>query len=188
MEDEEIPYKQLSKFEKLKEVQQHESRGDERLYAAVYLKALWLNNKEVLDHYESFGDSFRKIIMNKMCYDRQSIFGIQKMEFDEYGWLIRQPFQELLVIDLGFKNNIEVASANNYHVCGHHLSIGTAGSYSSACHWGIAYKSKNEAIKISLQHAIKWHESEQGKNSNKIITKAKEEIDNLIGAKQLYLF
>lgn len=88
-------YKNLSKYEKLSEIQDLNLIKKERPYATKYLKALWLNNAEIIAEFESFGNSARQLLMNRREYDQHLLFGFSDIEFNQYGWLERPQFLDI---------------------------------------------------------------------------------------------
>jgi hypothetical protein len=89
-----MEYKSLSAYEKLQQIQDINFCRAERHNVAVYLNALRRNDRQVIDEYESFGDSPRQLLMNKREYERQLLFGFNKIAFNEYGWLANPAFLE----------------------------------------------------------------------------------------------
>ena len=81
-----MEYRDLSKYEKLAQVEELNFCRAERRSAAAYLKALWLNDTQTLNEYESLGDTPRQFLMNKREYDNGLLFGFTEKKFNEYGW------------------------------------------------------------------------------------------------------
>lgn len=77
--------KDLSAYEKLTQIQEVHFCRVERHNVAVYLNALRLNDREIIENYESFWESPRQLLMNKRKYEQLLLFGFTKNEFNEYG-------------------------------------------------------------------------------------------------------
>ena len=143
METEEIqlPYSQLSKWDKFSEFKQICFARCERHHGAVYLKALWLNDTETLNEFERFGEDLYSIMLNKRTYDQALIFGYNKIEFDNNGWLIEPKLLNKEVISFDIKgrntiNRVEVEMGiNGKWVNGVHTSSNTAGMGSGSSIW-----------------------------------------------------
>lgn len=204
-----IDYKNLSKTEKIEVIQQMNFCRMERHDAAVYLKALWRNDKLVTDEYECFGDRPYQFFLNKRTYDKGMLFGFTDIAFDDYGWLTKQAFSERIEIKFVTQdrsvasNYISVGQGKNgkwtYAVS---YSTGAAGSGYGLGVWGKVMDSKKQSLIAALQELLNGHRksAEQMKNdtcgnfnakfSREIVRQAKDMFDELTGRKavQLSLF
>jgi len=59
-----MEYKALSAYEKLKLIQKINFCRVERHNVVVYLNALRRNDRDIIEEYESFGDTPRQLLMN----------------------------------------------------------------------------------------------------------------------------
>jgi hypothetical protein len=194
MNDIETPYKDLSKFDKFAEFKELRFSKCERNHGAIYLKALWLNDTEVLNEFERFGHSIHHIMLNKRTYDQANSLGYSEILFDGNGWLVEPKFIPIEVIDLKAKksyclNKIEVAKmVNNKYLLGIHFSGNTAGCGCGLSIWDDTYNSQKEAITTGLNKMIKWHKDNNDSIGHEIIKLAIEKLNELNDVGQLTLF
>lgn len=202
-------YKSLSKFEKLAEVQELNPSKCERHNMAVYLKALWLNNTEILDYYESFGDAPNKFFSNKRAYERGLLFGYSEIQYNEYGWLDNAELIEKEQIDIISKgsnrNYITIGKGlNGNWTYGMSYSTGNGGGGYRADVWGKIIPEKQECIIEALQELKQRHLKEkqsaekygdsshnyQSAVSEPVVKEVNKMLDELTGkvAVQLELF
>lgn len=172
----------------------------ERPEAARYLKALWLNDTDIIDHYESFGDSPRQIVMNKRNFDRYLLFGFTLKEFDKYGWLERSEFLDQEHFEFPHRdgwavlNNITIGrGVNNKWSYGMSYSGSTGGGGYGLCAWGKILDSRKECLITALEEMtdrLKENYSKSDKYTTSVLRQAKDLLDELTGRKavQLSLF
>lgn len=203
-------YKKLSKFEKLEEIQNLNFAICERHSVAIYLKALWINDIEIINEYESFGDRPYQFLMNKRSYDRQLLFGYTDKVFDKYGWFVIPKFNNCE--ELSFTTKNEKFGSNRVSI-GEGLngkwsfsisySTGSAGGSSRCDIWGEIVENKETAIIKGLTQLITTHNRQREMlykkdscgnynevYSRKIVEMVKNKLDEVNGIKgiQLELF
>jgi hypothetical protein len=190
-------YKALTAYEKLQQMQQLRFARCERSNAAIYLKALWLNNVKVIEEYERFGNSVSKILDNKRVYDRQALFGYSDIKFDKHGRLVRAELLDYERIELQphgkhtWISYIDFGRTPKHTwVCGYGASDGTGGVGFGASIWGQILASKEDALKTAINDFINWHKSRNSTANNRFITIATEYLETQIPkpVKQLSLF
>jgi hypothetical protein len=115
-----MEYRNLQIDEKIEQVRQYRPSREERPYMATYLKALRQDeNQQLINEYESFGDSPRQIIMNRREYDRGKLFGFTAKHFSPNGWLQNSTFTEREEIKFIHKqrwaatNRLTIGKGNN---------------------------------------------------------------------------
>jgi hypothetical protein len=193
-----IAYKNLSKFEKFKEIKEYNRSFCERNAIAKYLRALWLNDIEKINFFESFGDSPRLIISNYRKNQQKLLFGFKALKFDENGWIERPNFiniEEITVFihKTGWKNNNEIqvgCGLNGKWTNGVNFTTQSSGHCNGISVWGKIFDTKEEAIEDACNSMIKWHTNKNCSYSNKVINAAKELIQKAKGNRpvQLCLF
>lgn len=193
-------YKSLDKYQKLELIQGDHYCKVERPEVAKYLKALWLNDTDVIDHYESFGESPRQIIMNKRNYDRYLLFGFTLKEFNQYGWLERSEFLDQEHFEFPHRdgwavlNNITIGRGiNNKWSYGISYSYSTGGGGYGLCAWGKMFDSRKECLIAALEEMkkrLKRDTSCTDRYTIKVLQQVKSLFDELTGRKavQLSLF
>jgi len=204
-----MEYGNLQLNEKIGQVQQYRPYRDERQYMASYLVALRQDNRQLIDEYESFGDSPRQIIMNRRAYDRGQLFGFTGKHFSPYGWLQNSTFTEREEIRFIHKQGW---AATNYLTIGQgkngkwtygvSYSTGAWGHCYGISVWGKVFDSRKECLKTALQEILDGHReaAERLKNdtcgnfnaqySKEVTRQVKNLLDELMGRKavQLELF
>lgn len=190
-------YKSLNKYQKLELMQEVNYCRAERHEAAIYLKALWLNDTDTIDYYESFGNSPRQIIMNKRDYDRHLLFGFTKKEFNQYGWLEKSEFLEKEHFEFPHRdgwavsNHITIGKGiNGKWSYGMSYSHSTGGSGSGLSAWGKIFDSRKECLITALEEmmrGLKRDSSSSDKYAITVLKQAKELFDELTGRKAIQL-
>lgn len=195
MEEEEIeiPYKQLSKFDKFSEFKEVNFCREERHHAAIYLKALWLNDVDTINEFEKFGDRVFSFMLNKRVYDKQCELGYTDISFDENGWLIEPKFEPVETILFEIKksncrNKIEIAKTiNEKWIIGISFNANSSGLGSGLSIWGETYKTQKDAKIDGLNRMIKWHKTTNEAISNTVIKLATDKLNELSDIGQLQL-
>jgi hypothetical protein len=204
-----MEYRNLQVNEKIEQVRQYRPSRDERQYMATYLKALRKNNRQLIEEYESFGDSPRQIIMNRRAYDKGQLFGFAGKHFDQYCWLQNSTFTEQEEIRFIHKQGW---AASNYLTIGQgengkwtygvSFSTGSWGHCYGLSVWGEVFDSRKECLKAALQEILDGHReaAERLKDdtcgnfnaqySKEVVRQVKSLLDELTGKKavQLELF
>lgn len=191
-------YKDLNKYEKLAKVQDIHFCKVERANASKYLYALWKEDITTIAHYESFGDTPYKFLMNKRSYDQQQLFGFTTRKFDEHGWLERPQFLDIEKFDFPHRdgwavwNDIEIGrGVNGKWAYGISYSSGTGGYGSGISVWGKVFDSRKECLTHALKEMMEGHREGKGdKYSIRVLKQVKELLDEVMGRKvvQLSLF
>jgi hypothetical protein len=205
-----MDYKKLSKFEKLSVIQEYNFAKCERYWVAVYLKALWLNDIETIEEYESFGERPYQFFMNKRSYERQLLFGYTEKSLDEYGWLENPKF--INCEEFVFNAKKESRGSNKVRI-GQGLngkwsfsvsySTGACGGSSPCNIWGEIVDCRKTAIVKGLTELIGTHNRQREQlykkdscgnykeeYSRAIVRLVQEKLDEVTGknAVQLELF
>lgn len=190
-------YKELTAYEKLKEIQEVNFCRAERHQVAIYLNALRKNDRAIIEEYESFGDTPTQIIMNKRNYDRHLLFGFTKKEFNEYGWLENPDFKEREHIEFPHKDGWAVSNyitigkgENGKWSYGMSYSYTTGGAGYGLGVWGNIFESRKESLKAALNEMMTELAKSSGENDKyaKIVLKqAKNLFDEITGRKPLQL-
>lgn len=194
-----MEYRNLSKFEKLAHIQQLNFSPCERHCAAIYLKALWINDINTLEDYEKFGHTARHILMNKRAYDRQLLFGFKEYDINEHGWITRPEFLEYEEVKFSLPkhnlgNGFQVGKGlNDKWTFGIDCSNNTSGHHSGVSIWGEIFSTRSEAVVYAIEYLILWHKKQNKDIGNKIIKLANEYLEKNINPivvyqKQLQLF
>jgi hypothetical protein len=190
----ETPYSKISKSEKFEEFKQLSLCKSERHHAAVYLKALWLNDTETLYEFERFGTSLYEIISNKRTYDKLCFSGYNNIEFDKNNQLVEPELITMETITINvkgkyFTNYVEVCQvANKKWVIGISFNAANCGSGSGLSIWGDFFETKKDAFISGLQDMIKFHTGIKENTSVTILKLAKEKLNELNKLGQLTLF
>lgn len=198
------PYKSLTKYEKLQYISATGVSGpDNRHQIAIYLKALWLNNQEYIDEFESYGEDPFKVLDNKLILNRQLVFGFTDFQLDEYGRIKRPVFLNLETISFKTKNesvdfnSVEVAMGKNgkwtFGIC---YCTGNTGGSSGISIWNTILNTKREALILGLETLIDRHKSLRKRlhkkdncgnyneaYSNAIVKQAQNKLDFILGLK-----
>lgn len=192
-----MDYKELSAYEKLKEIQEVNFCRAEHHCVAVYLNALRKNDRAIIDEYESFGDTPRQIIMNKREYECHLQFGFTKKAFNEYGWLEKPDFQEWEHIEFPHKDGWAVGNyitlgkgENGKWSYGMSYSYSTGGAGYGLSVWGKLFDNRKESLKAALTEMMTGLARSNGESDQyaKIVLKqAKSLFDELTGRKPLQL-
>lgn len=204
-----MEYRNLQLGEKIEKIRQYRPYREERLYVAIYLKALRQNHQQLIEEYESFGDSPRQIIMNHREYDRGMLFGFVDKHFSSYGWLQNSSFTEREEIKFIHKqgwaatNHLTIGRGNNGKwTYGVSLSTGGWGHCSGISVWGKIFDNRKECMKAALKEILDGHREAAEKlkddtcgnfnaqYSKEVIRQVKNLLDELTGRKavQLELF
>jgi hypothetical protein len=201
-----MEYRNLSKYEKLAQIQKLHFCRAERHNVAVYLKALWRNDTQTLNEYESLGDYPYKFLMNKRAYDNGLLFGFVEKKFDKYGWLCHPEFIEKEHFEFTHKqgwdalNFITIGKGlNGKWTYGVSYSTGGAGGSCGMDIWGMIFDNRKECLASALQKLMDCHRrNKEIENNSKckthystiIYNQAKDLYDTLMGRKviQLSLF
>jgi hypothetical protein len=192
-----MEYKELSAYEKLKQIQEVNFCRVERHQVAIYLNAIRKDDRVVIEEYESFGNTPRHIIMNKREYERHLLFGFTKKEFNKYGWLERPIFQESERIEFPHKagwavsNYITVGKGENGKWSyGMSYSYSTGGAGYGLDVWGKLFDNRKECLKSALNEMMTGlaKSSEETDKYARIVHKqAKSLFDELTGRKAIQL-
>ena len=200
-----LVYKKLSTSEKIEQVRQYHPYREERQYVANYLKALRQNNQQLIEEYESFGNSPRQIIMNRRAYDRGQLFGFTRKTLDQYGWLENAGFTSVEWIEFidrkGWAafNYVTIGQGANgkWSYGASYLTGGSGGSYGLGI-WGKVYNNRKECLTAALQELLNCHarQRERLKNdpanfnptlSNTVVKQVQTILQETTAAKQLTL-
>lgn len=191
-------YKNLTKYEKLAEIQDLRLIKKERPYAAKYLKALWLNNNEVIAEYESLGNSAQQLLMNRREYDQHLLFGFTDITFNEYGWLERSQFLDVEHFEFPHRDGWAVSNhitigrgVNGKWSYGASYSCNTSGGGYGLGVWGKIFDDRKSCLISALQELMeKLKKVDQDKYTTRVLKQAKELFDKVTGRKvvQLELF
>ena len=201
-----MEYRNLQVTEKIEQVRQYWPSRDERWYMATYLKALRQNNRQLIDEYESFGDSPRQIIMNCRAYDRGQLFGFTEKHFSPYGWFLNSIFTEREEIRFIHKpgwastNHLTIGRGENGKwTHGVSFSTGSWGHCYGLSVWGKVFDSRKECLKAALQEILDGHRdaAERLKDdtcgnfnpqySKEVTRQVKNLLDELTGRKAIQL-
>lgn len=188
-------YKDLSKYEKLKLIQENRIYFTERNDYAEYLFALWKNDYKTIDFFEHFGNKPTTIIRNYRSYKRNLLMGFDCKDLDENGWLVKPILleKETIIIfrhkkNFAYGNDITLAKGiNGKWTYGYAFTSNSGGSHSGACPWGEIFDSKEKTIEAACLKMITWHEREKCSYSNKVISLAKDKIKEVKTPMQLEL-
>jgi len=188
-------YRNLSKFEKHKEIRENLISFCERKAYAKYLRAIWLNDIKTIDFFESFGDRPTQIISNYRNYEQNLLFGFGRKKFDKNNWLKRPVFLEkedilIYIHKNGWKNEnkIEVAVGNNGKwTNGIWCQTDTGGNVNGISAWGGIFDTKEQAIINACHRVIKFHEQQNWSSANKVINAALEIIEKAKGNRPVQL-
>jgi len=201
-------YKALSKFQKLEFIQDSGVTGfHDRHAMAVYLKALWLNDIDYIQLFESFGERPHKMLMNKRAFERQKLFGFEKFELDENGWLVKPELLEKERISFKVKNENHCSNSvtigkglNGKWTFDFSYSTGNCGTHCTASIWGKIVDTKEEAIINGLIGLIEGHKQQRERlfqkdtcgnykesYSKEIVRLAQNELDIRTGKKPVQL-
>ena len=204
-----MEYRNLQLNEKIGQVRQYRPYRDERQYMASYLVALRQDNRQLIDEYESFGDSPRQIIMNRRAYDRGQLFGFTGKHFSPYGWLQNSPFTEREEIRFIHKpgwtatNHLTIGQGKNGKwTYGVSYSTGAWAHCYGISVWGKTFDSRKECLKSALKEILEGHREAAEKRkddtcgncnaqySKEVTRQVKNLLDELTGRKavQLELF
>lgn len=190
----ETPYKYLSKFEKFNQFKDNSFLGCERPAALRYLKALWLNNKEVLEEFESYGDTPHKFFQNYRQQEQNASWGYGEVEFDKYGWVVspkmeREEPLSIVIPKTYHTNEIRLAKGKNGDwTYGYHMSITSAGSVNSPCVWGDRFSTRTEALKAGIEYFKVWHLKNESKITKRVLDWADSLYAPIVEPVQLTLF
>ena len=192
-----MEYKDLSAYEKLKQMQEVNFCRVERHNAAVYLNALRRNDRTVIEEYESFGDSPRQLLMNKREYERHLLFGFTKKEFNEYGWLARPDFLEREEIKFPHRDGWAVSNyitlgkgLNGKWTYGMSYSYSTGGAGYGLGVWGKVFDNRKDCLTSALNEmmtGLNRDSSKTDKYTLSVLKQAKNLFDEITGRKAIQL-
>ena len=192
-----MEYKELSAYEKLKQIQEVNFCRAERHSVAVYLKALRHNDRAIIEEYESFGDSPRQLFMNQREYEKHLLFGFTKKEFDEYGWLERPDFLEQERIEFPHKDGWAVSNyitlgkgLNGKWTYGMSYSYGTGGAGYGLGVWGKLFDNRKDCLKSALSEMMTGLNKDSSKTDKYTVTvleQTKNLFDEITGRKPIQL-
>ena len=192
-----MEYKDLSAYEKLKQMQEVNFCRVERHNAAVYLNALRRNDRTVIEEYESFGDSPRQLLMNKREYERHLLFGFTKKEFNEYGWLERPNFLEREEIKFPHRDGWAVGNyitlgkgQNGKWTYGMSYSYSTGGAGYGLGIWGKIFDNRKDCLTSALNEmmtGLNKDSSKTDKYTLSVLKQAKNLFDEITGRKAIQL-
>ena len=190
-------YHTLTNAEKLEEMANVNFWRVHIHHAEEYARALMDDNQAVINDYESFGDTPRQIIENKIHYEQGLVvYGVTEKRFDEHGWLARYAFTDRETFAFEVKgvlcsNSITIGkSPNGKWTYGMDLAASKSGSCSGLSVYGPPFTSSKACLKDALENFILWHEKENDKKTASALKEAKNMLDELTGKKpvQLSLF
>lgn len=192
-----MEYKDLSAYEKLKQMQEVNFCRAERHNAAVYLNALRRNDRAIIEEYESFGDTPRQLLMNKRVYERHLLFGFTKKEFNEYGWLERPDFLEREEIKFPHRDGWAVSNyitlgkgQNGKWTYGMSYSYSTGGAGYGLGVWGKIFDNRKECLTAALNElraGLEKDSSKTDKYTLSVLKQAKNLFDEITGRKAIQL-
>jgi hypothetical protein len=192
-----MEYKNLSAYEKLKQMQEVNFCRAERHNAAVYLNALRRNDRAIIEEYESFGDSPRQLLMNKREYERHLLFGFTKKAFNEYGWLERPDFLEREEIKFPHRDGWAVSNyitlgkgLNGKWTYGMSYSYSTGGAGYGLGVWGKVFDNRKECLTSALNEmmtGLNKDSSKTDKYTLSVLKQAKNLFDEITGRKAIQL-
>lgn len=121
------------------------------------IAAIEAKDREQLDWFRSFGDSFRAITMNVHAYRMGLQFGFNEIAFDKYGWFQRPLFldqEELTFGDTRRYGNYSTIKlgrgANSIWTYAISYSYGVAGGGYGLSVYGKQFKSRVDALTYAL--------------------------------------
>jgi hypothetical protein len=192
-----MEYKELSAYEKLKQIQDVNFCRPERHNVAVYLNALRRNEKAITEEYESFGDNPRQLLMNKREYERHLLFGFTKKEFNKYGWLECPVFLEREEIQFPHRDGWAVSNyitlgkgLNGKWTYGVSYSHSTGGSGYGLGVWGKLFDNRKDCLKSALNEMLTGLEKDSSKTDRyalNVLKQAKALLDEITGRKPVQL-
>ncbi|MGN6181393.1 MAG: hypothetical protein ACTHNW_19575 [Mucilaginibacter sp.] len=129
----------------------------ERAIFNEMLEAITNSNQELLDWFQSFGDSFRSITMNVHAYRKGLEFGFTEIKFDQYGWFKRPVFFEIEHINFGDTSRYSNYSTidlgrglNGVWTYALHYSYGVAGGGYGLSVYGKQFTSREAAFTSAM--------------------------------------
>lgn len=192
-----MEYKELSAYEKLKEIQDINFCRVERHNVAVYLNALRRNDRAIIEEYESFGDTPRQLLMNKREYERHLLFGFTKKEFNEYGWLANPDFLEREEIKFPHRDGWAVSNyitlgkgLNGKWTYGMSYSHNTGGAGYGLGVWGKIFDNRKDCLTTALDEMMKGLNRDSSKTDKyaiSVLKQAKNLFDEITGRKAVQL-
>ncbi|GHU91187.1 hypothetical protein FACS1894155_10550 [Bacteroidia bacterium] len=192
-----MEYKELSAYEKLKEIQEVNFCRVERHNVAVYLNALRRNDRAIIEEYESFGDTPRKLLMNKREYERHLLFGFTKKAFNQYGWLERPDFGEREEIKFPHRDGWAVSNyitlgkgLNGKWTYGVSYSHSTGGAGYGLGVWGKLFDNRKDCLTAALNEMRAGLEKDSSKTDKYaiiVLKQAKNLFDEVTGRKAIQL-
>lgn len=165
--------KDLSAYEKLTQIQEVHFCRVERHNVAVYLNALRLNDREIIENYESFWESPRQLLMNKRKYEQLLLFGFTKNEFNEYGWFEKPKFLKREEIKFPHRDGWAVSNCitlgkgiNRKWIYGMNYSYSTGGAANGLSVWGKIFDSIKDCLKAILNKMMTGRIKDRSKTDN----------------------
>ncbi len=173
----------------------------ERAIFAEILDAIANYNQELLDWFQSFGDSFRSITMNIHAYRKGLEFGFTEIGFDQYGW-----FKHPVFLDIEHTNFGDTSRYGNYSTIdlgrglngvwtyAIHYSYGVAGGGYGLSVYGKQFNSREAAFTFAMNDLkVKMTEkigsTDTGNDKQPVILGTLRDIEKAqIGMVQLTLF
>lgn len=192
-----MEYREVSAYEKLKQIQELNFCRVERHNAAIYLNALRRNDRTVIEQYESFGDNPRQLLMNKREYERHLLFGFTRKAFNEYGWLERPDFLEQEEIKFPHRNGRAICNyitlgkgINGKWTYGVSYSYSTGGAGYGLGVWGKMFDSRKECLTAALNEirtGLTKNSSLTDKYAIVVLKQVKSLYDEITGRKAVQL-
>lgn len=195
--------RQLTYHEKIQDIREYGMLKRERKDAAAYMFALYRNNIDVVNYYESFGRTPRHIFLNKYSYECGLIYGFTDFTIDVNGWIQRPKFENIEEFEFKAKNEkvshnyIRIGKgANDKWTNALSYSYGNGGGGYGLSVFSIPYDSRKEALVAILKDFIGRHHKERDKTnlndsepsykkdySKPIVAQAQDMHDKLLGNK-----
>ncbi|WP_316846843.1 hypothetical protein [Pedobacter psychrodurus] len=177
--------------------------GYERLLIEEILSAVENENDTLISWFAQFGNTFRKILFNVHAYRMGLRLGFENIEFDEYDWLRRPPFQDIEELRFGLPDKSRYGNystitlghgPNQIWTYGLSCAYGTAGSSSGICVYDQTFANREEALKdarakLKKMMLAKVGDKDATNYNQKVIAATLRDIDKLeISSVQLTLF
>lgn len=188
-------YRNLTKVEKIKEINDTLISSAERNAYNLYLTALENEDIETINYFESFGDRPFQFILNYRVYNQNLLFGFDDKNLNENGRIERVVFLEKEDILIyahknGWKelNKIQIAKGKNGKWTNGLYTNTNTGGYAGGCSvWDDIFENKDLAIIDACKKMIKYHTEHSWNASNKVIFEANELIQKVLGNRPVQL-